>query len=180
MWTRGRVQLCLWVAVAVLACSAESADKSAAAGEAATGEAKERIPAPDFTLPDLHGNPVSLADFRGKTVVIDFWATWCPPCIFQVPELNAFWKAHRDAGDVAVLGVAVDVEGAEVVAPWVEEQHVEYTILIGDEQLAKQFGAMGFPTVVIVAPNGDIHSLHVGLLELDELEQVTARVTAAG
>jgi peroxiredoxin len=133
----------------------------------------------NFTLPDLNGNPVRLADFRGKTVVIDFWATWCPPCIFQIPELNKFWEAHKDTGDVMVIGVAVDAEGAEVVAPWAEEQGVNYTLVIGDENLARDFGAMGFPTLVIVAPDGRIQSRHVGLMEVDELESLVAAIPDA-
>jgi len=133
----------------------------------------------NFTLPDLDGNPVRLADFRGKTVVLDFWATWCPPCVFQIPELNKFCEAHKDTGDVVVIGVSVDAEGAEVVAPWAEEQGVTYTLVIGDENLAQDFGAMGFPTLVIVAPDGRIHSRHVGLIEVDELESLVDAIPAA-
>jgi cytochrome c biogenesis protein CcmG/thiol:disulfide interchange protein DsbE len=134
----------------------------------------EKPLAPDFTLTDLEGRTVRLSDFRGRAVVIDFWATWCPPCVFQVPELNSLWEAHRSSGDVAVIGVAVDVEGAEVVAPWVDEHDVGYTILIGDEGLAKEFGVLGFPTLVLVNPDGSIESLHVGLIEHDELEGLVA------
>ena len=158
-----------------LGCSAQDEAGPDAVVEAPPPEQKQN-PAPDFTLPDVHGNEVSLSDYRGKVVVIDFWATWCPPCIFQVPELNQLWSAHKDAGNVAVVGVAVDVEGAEVVAPWIEQEGVEYQILIGDERLAREFGAMGFPTLAIITPEGNIESLHVGLIELDELESLIGRM----
>jgi thiol-disulfide isomerase/thioredoxin len=151
-----------------------------AGGGGSRGNGADSPVAPDFTLLDLEGRPVSLADFRGKTVVIDFWATWCPPCIFQVPELNEFWRDHRESGEVVVLGVAVDVEGAETVAPWVAEQKVEYAILIGDEELARQFGAMGFPTLAIVTKDGHLDSLHVGLIDKAELEEIVAPLRALG
>jgi peroxiredoxin len=164
-----RPPLVLALIVAVLGLSGCPAGESAGPAEGA-----ERDVAPGFTLPDLDGNAVSLADFRGKTVVIDFWATWCPPCVFQVPELNGFWRAHREKGDVAVIGVAMDVEGIEVVRPWVEEQGVEYTIVLGDEALAREFGALGFPALVIVTPDGRLGSSHVGLIEQAELEEIVA------
>ena len=165
---------------AMLACGSESENSGIAAsalsaGEASGGEVEDAV---DFTLADLNDNPVSLSDHRGKTVIVDFWATWCPPCLFQVPELNKLKAAHAEADDVAILGVSVDVEGAEVVGPWVAEQGVEYTILLGDEQLAREFGAVGFPTLAVVRPDGTIHSLHVGLVEHAELEELVEKARA--
>ena len=158
------------LAFSAFACGPAEPGDDAGAGAAAAAEQS----APDFELPDLNGQPVKLSSFRGRTVIVDFWATWCPPCIFQVPELNKLAAAHPDA--VKVIGVAVDVEGAEVVGPWVEEQGVEYTIVIGDEALAREFGAVGFPTLAVVTPAGAIDSLHVGLVELEELEKLVAAV----
>jgi cytochrome c biogenesis protein CcmG/thiol:disulfide interchange protein DsbE len=172
---RGGLVAAGWVAALlsalVCACGAGKQD-GPAAGEGAAQ------PAPDFALPDLEGRTVSLAQQRGKVVIVDFWATWCPPCEYQVPELNKLLQAHRERDDLAVIGVSVDVDGAEVVRPWVQEKSVEYTILLGDEALARRFGAVGFPTMAVVGPGGELHSLHVGLVEYATLEALVAAAAA--
>ena len=162
------------LALAWLGCSADDPTANPAAAEQGRGRA-----ALDFTLPDLQAKPIRLSDFRGKTVIIDFWATWCPPCIFQIPELNKLATAHREKGDVVVIGVSVDADGRPVVAPWVEEHAVEYTIVCGDEELAAEFGVFGFPTLVIIGSGGEIASRHVGLIEHDVLQELVAGLTPA-
>jgi peroxiredoxin len=133
--------------------------------------------APDFTLSDLNGKSVKLSDFRGKIVVIDFWATWCPPCEFQIPVLNSVYDSHRDR-DVVILGVSVDTDGPDAVRAFTEKRQVRYQILLGSESLAREFGAPGFPSLIVVGPDGFIRSMHVGLVEQPELLQVLAEATA--
>jgi thiol-disulfide isomerase/thioredoxin len=160
------VAMCAALGLGLLACSAEEGEKAAAGP---CGVQEERKPAPELRLQSLDGREYSLAELKGKTVVIDFWATWCPPCEFQIPVLNAIYDAWRDRG-VMVLGVSVDTDGAAVVAPYAAEHKVRYPVLLGDEALARRFGAVGFPTSVIVAPDGTIGRAHPGLLEQDELD----------
>jgi peroxiredoxin len=152
------------------------------AGDAATGAgAAERQLAPDFSYADLDGRQVSLADLRGRTVIIDFWATWCPPCVFQPQELNAFWERYQETGDYAVIGVEVGGASVEEIREWAAENDAvaRYPILVGaDEDLARRFGALGFPALVIVSPDGTIHSVHVGLTTVQELEEELGRAQA--
>ncbi|MBW2382851.1 MAG: redoxin domain-containing protein [Deltaproteobacteria bacterium] len=143
--------------------------------ESETTEVAEATrPAPDFTLNQLGGGQVSLSELRGKTVVLDFWATWCPPCEFQVPELNRFYDAHRSDSDVVVYGVSVDFDGADVVEAWTTEKAVRYPILLDGESLARELGALGFPTLYVIGPDGHVRESHIGLIETETLEQAVA------
>jgi thiol-disulfide isomerase/thioredoxin len=135
-------------------------------------------PAPDWTLSDLEGRTVSLAGLRGKPVVVDFWATWCTPCEFQIPILN---EVHERYGDrVEIVGVAVDVDGRDVVAPFAEERAIAYRVVLGDEELAQKYGARGFPSLYVVGKDGNILLSHVGVIDAEELEDALDAALKAG
>lgn len=129
--------------------------------------------APAFRLEALDGATVDLAELRGRPVIVDFWATWCAPCVFQIPVLNEFWEAHRGDG-VAVLGVSVDTGGRDTVAEFAAEHDVQYPVLLGDESLAREYGAIGYPTLYVVGRDGRIDSVHTGIVSREELEEALA------
>ena len=160
--------LAFWLPV--LACGIETSP--------GVGGGQKEFRAPEFTLPDLLGNKVSLADHRGRPVIIDFWATWCAPCVQQIPVLNAFQAAHY--GEVAVLGIAVDSRGIDAVAPFATEYGIQYPVLLGDESLAQEYGAFGFPSLYVIAPDGSIAANHVGVITEEELEAALASAVARG
>jgi cytochrome c biogenesis protein CcmG, thiol:disulfide interchange protein DsbE len=162
------VRCALLAALLLLGLACERVDPAPAAG--APGAPPSA--APSFTLPDLAGGEVSLAELRGRPVVIDFWATWCAPCERQVPVLNAFHDKYGDR--IPVLGIAVDVDGAESVAPFVQQHALRYRVLLGDEGLAQDYDAFGFPTLYVVRPDGTIHSAHVGVVTPEALEDAVS------
>lgn len=133
--------------------------------------------APEFILPDLGGQEVSLDSLRGGPVVIDFWATWCAPCVHQIPVLNQFQEQHPQ---IPVLGVSVDVDGRKVVPPFAEEHQIGYRVLLGDEALARRYGAMGFPSLYVIDSEGSIAEAHVGVVTLEELEAAVEALDGAG
>ena len=151
---------------------------SAAVGcveDGASGDAGPRRAAPDFSLIRLDGQPVSLGEHRGKTVILDFWATWCAPCEVQMPVLDTLWKA-RGGSQLMVLGLSVDTDPAEKVTAWVRERELDYPIAIASQDLAMDYGVMGFPTLVVVDPAGGIHTRHVGVLSRPELEEILEQI----
>lgn len=116
---------------------------------------------PPFSLPDLGGESYSLDDFAGKVVVLDLWATWCPPCRAEIPVLVELQKEYADRG-LEVVGIGLDQGGARVLAPFVEEYAVNYTILVGDRSVQEQYKVTGIPTTFFIARDGRIASKHVG------------------
>jgi peroxiredoxin len=177
--TRQRL-LATTILVWLLGCgSGDGADDGTPATAGASSEAvteRVRDPVPAFDLRRLGGGRIESAGLEGKIVIVDFWATWCPPCEFQVPELNAFWEAHRDEPDLEVYGVSVDTAGEDVVAEWVSQQDVRYPVLLDGEPLARKVGALGFPTLLVIAPDGRIDEQHVGLIERATLEEALDRL----
>jgi len=128
-----------------------------------------------FTLEALDGTEVSLGEYRGNVVLINFWATWCPPCRAEIPDIEEAYQARQDDGFV-VLGVNVE-EPRESVAPFVEAMGMTYPVLLDEGgQVLKMYRAIGLPISVILDQDGVIQVRHVGVLTREQLEDYLAQV----
>jgi peroxiredoxin len=131
---------------------------------------KERKAAPDFTLKDADGKPVRLSDYKGKVVLLDFWATWCGPCKIEIPWFVDLERKNKDRG-FAVLGVSMDDEGWEVVKPFVAELKVNYRVVIGNDSTAQLYGGIdALPTTFLIDREGKIAAVHIGLANRKDFE----------
>jgi peroxiredoxin len=131
---------------------------------------KERHKAPDFALKDADGKLVHLADYRGKVVLLDFWATWCGPCKIEIPWFEEFQRQHQGKG-FAVIGVSMDDDGWEVVKPFLTRLKVNYRVLIGNDHTAQLYGGIdALPTTFLIDREGRIAAVHVGLVDRKEFE----------
>lgn len=145
---------------------------------------KDRRNAPDFALKDADGRTVRLSDYRGKVVLLDFWATWCDPCRYEIPWFMDMERKKKDRG-FAVLGVSMDDDGWEVVKPFIAELGVNYRILVGTDETAQLYGGIdALPTTFLIDRDGKIASVHVGLGNRrdfeDGVEQLLQAPAAAG
>ena len=111
--------------------------------------ASERKAAPQLALKDGSGKTISLSDYRGKVVLLDFWATWCTGCKMEIPWFSEFQKAYGAQG-FAVVGVSMDESGWSVVNPFLAETHVPYPILLGDDPAAQRFGIQSLPDTFLI------------------------------
>jgi thiol-disulfide isomerase/thioredoxin len=124
----------------------------------------KRNAAPSLTLKDSNGTSVTLADYKGKVVLLNFWATWCGPCKIEIPWFIEFEQQYKDRG-FAVLGVAMDEEGWDIVRPYITEKRVNYRILMGNDQVAQLYGGVeSLPTTFLLDREGRIASTHIGLI----------------
>ncbi len=165
------IRICLRRAFALLLVLAGI---GAAAGQptsrAVLQRATERQAAPEFALQDSSGNPVRLKDYRGKVVLLDFWATWCHGCKQEIPWFSAFEKAYQAKG-FAVIGVSMDEGGWAVLKPFLAENHVPYRMLLGDEATFKRYGIESLPDTFLIDRQGKIAAAYKAVLvDKDDVE----------
>lgn len=127
-------------------------------------------PAPEFRLTDLSGRTVTLADYKGKVVLLDFWATWCSSCESEVPDLKALDTRFKDA-EFALLAASVDQAGPEVVAKYAAEKSLTYRILFADEATSKAYRIYGLPAKFLIDREGRLVRKYLDLVPPDALAQ---------
>ena len=134
-------------------------------------------PAPDFKLSGMDGKPVELKAYRGKLVILNFWATWCPPCLQEVPDLVDFYQQHGE--DAVVIGLAVD-DDAKEIKEFIRVMDVTYPVAISTDAINKKYGGiLSLPITFFIDRKGRIVTQQVGIVTRKQLEQFvsTGKVT---
>jgi thiol-disulfide isomerase/thioredoxin len=152
------------------------ASNAGAAASGASGDAS----APTIALKDLNGRDVTLAQYKGQVVLVNFWATWCEPCRVEIPWMIEFQKKYSPRG-FTILGVSMDEEGKKVVQPFLDKERFDvngqkeamnYPILLGNDSIAEKFGGiMGLPTSMLYTRDGKKIKTIVGLVNHDDLSK---------
>lgn len=171
----------LIVSLVLSACkpspSAETARSSAAQPNTSAASTLPLLgPAPSWELLDVEGKRVRSADFAGKVVVLDFWATWCPPCRAEIPGYSELQKKYGDRG-LVIIGVSLDEQGPSVVKTFAREQKVAYPLVMGNAEVTEAFGGVeGIPTTFLIDREGQIRHRKVGAMDTAEYERLIVSV----
>jgi len=133
---------------------------------------------PVFSLTDLNGRNLELASYRGKVVLLDFWATWCGPCRIEIPGFVELQNRYREQG-LAVIGISLD-DGPEPVREFYREYKMNYPVAMGDEKVSELFGGiLGLPTTFLIGRDGRIYSKHIGATDISVFEAEIKELLAA-
>ncbi len=125
--------------------------------------------APDFTLRDSRGASITLSHYKGKVVLLDFWATWCTGCKVEIPWYMEFQSKYKHGG-LSVIGVSMDEDGWKSVKPFLKERPISYSVVVGNPDLAKLYGVDSMPMTLLIDRNGEIAASHVGMVEKNAFE----------
>jgi peroxiredoxin len=129
-----------------------------------------RSVAPDFSLRDLNGQPVELASYRGKVVLLDFWATWCTPCRDEIPHFVEVQNRYREQG-LQVIGISMD-DDVKPVREFYRQFEMNYPVALGDVKVAEAYGGvLGLPVIILIGRDGRVAAKHDGEVRMPVVEQ---------
>jgi peroxiredoxin len=151
----------------VLAATALLADEARV--RAILQPASGRKVAPEFSLVDSSGKTMTVRDYRGRIVLLDFWATWCHGCAQEIPWFSEFHRKYGAKG-LAVVGVSLDSEGWNVVKPFMKSVDLPYRVVLGDDGVAKKYGIGNMPDTFLIDREGKIAAAYVGLVDKHDVE----------
>ncbi len=165
-------------ALAALSVVLSSCSRTCVAGEARQSPSEQSSnlkAAPDFSLKDANGATVKLSDYRGKVLLLNFWATWCGPCKIEIPWFMEFEQQYKNRG-FEVLGVAMDDDGWNAVKPYVADRKFNYRIVLGNDSVAHAYGGVdALPTTFVINQDGKILTSHIGLVNRDDyVKEITS------
>ncbi|MBK8507270.1 MAG: TlpA family protein disulfide reductase [Candidatus Competibacteraceae bacterium] len=132
----------------------------------------------DFSLPGLNQQSVKLADYRGRWVIVNFWASWCSPCLLEMPELQAFYEAHRERA--TVIGVNFEDRPADEVRVFTDQLAVTFPIALSAAKPVPGFELKGLPTTFLISPAGKLVDTHLGSVSAEMLIERLASQEKAG
>lgn len=136
----------------------------------ATGAIAQKQKAPNFSLKSSNGTLYELRKFKGKVVIVNFWATWCGPCIREIPDFIEAYKKYKSKG-LVIIGISVDQDGWNQVTPFVAQNKINYPVVLGNEQVVQKYGGVNaIPTTFIVDKSGNIVDQHTGIMSFKQLE----------
>lgn len=167
--------MALFVAILAMLASGKYLDRTRKHGPIRLVGDVQGVPAPDFILPSLDGRKVKLSDFRGKAVLLNFWATWCPPCKVEMPWFEDLQKQYAQDG-LVVLGVAMDDSEPATIAKFASDLGVNYPVLLGTDKVSDDYGDVQYlPTTFYIARDGTIVDKMTGLLDRKEIESAVRK-----
>lgn len=135
------------------------------------------VHAAEFQVKDTAGKSHALADYKGKWVLVNFWATWCPPCLKEIPDFVTLYDA-RKTKDLMVLGIAVDYQSPKEVTDFAKKISMSYPLILGDDAVTAQFGVVvGLPVSFLYNPQGKLVLKKVGLLPKETIEKYLAGIS---
>jgi cytochrome c biogenesis protein CcmG/thiol:disulfide interchange protein DsbE len=139
------------------------------ARQSAVITAPDRKTAPEFALRDSEGVSITLSHYKGKVVLLDFWATWCTGCKVEIPWYMEFQSRYKQGG-LSVIGVSMDEDGWKSVKPFLKEHPISYSVVVGNPDIAKLYGVDSMPMTLLIDRNGAIAASHVGMVDKDAFE----------